>query len=149
MLTKVGQSQQMLICTDCGQPVDQRESAAMARQRLWGALTLMSLTVVSGAMLLLATMYESRNADAVKGSLDKPEDASGEEAKTNEAPFLLEPSTLMKTSAQVKPSAPVKPSAQVKPSASGFSETRRGSDAAAETGAPSRRAPALSESPGR
>jgi len=137
MLTKVGQSQQMLICTDCGQPVDQRESAAMARQRLWGALTLMSLTVVSGAMLLLATMYESRNADAVKGSLDKPEDASGEEAKTNEAPFLLEPSTLMKTSAPVKPSA------------SGFSETRRGSDAAAETGAPSRRVPALSESPGR
>ena len=143
MITKVGQSQQMLICTDCGQPVDQRESAAMARQRLWGALTLMSLTVVSGAMLLLATMYESRNADAVKGSLDKPEDASGEEGKKEEERYLLEPSTLMKTS------APVKPSAQVKPSARGFSETKRGSDAAEETGAPSRRAPALSESPGR
>jgi hypothetical protein len=131
MLTKVGQSQRMLICTDCGQPVDQRESSAMARQRLWGALTLISLTVVSGAMLLLATMYESRNADAVRGSLDKPEDASGEEARKGEETFLLEPSTL------------------VKPSARGFSETRRGSDAAEETGAPPRRAPALSESPGR
>jgi hypothetical protein len=131
MLTKVGQSQRMLICTDCGQPVDQRESSAMARQRLWGALTLISLTVVSGAMLLLATMYESRNADAVKGSLDKPEDASGEEAKKGEETFLLEPSTLMN------------------PSARGFSETRRGSDAGEETGAPPRRAPALSESAGR
>ena len=139
MLTKVGQSQRMLICTDCGQPVDQRESSAMARQRLWGALTLISLTVVSGAMLLLATMYESRNADAVRGSLDKPEDASGEEAKKGEETFLLEPSTL------VKPS----PSTLVKPSARGFSETRRGSDAAEETGAQPRRAPALSESPGR
>ena len=139
MLTKVGQSQRMLICTDCGQPVDQRESSAMARQRLWGALTLISLTVVSGAMLLLATMYESRNADAVRGSLDKPEDASGEEARKGEETFLLEPSTL------VKPS----PSTLVKPSSRGFSETRRGSDAAEETGAPPRRAPALSESPGR
>jgi hypothetical protein len=103
MLTKVGHSHPMLICTDCGLPVDQRESSAMARQRLWGALTLVGLALVSGAMLLLATVYENRTAGSVEGSLDKPEDAVGEEGKKDEERFLMEPSALVKPSAMAKP----------------------------------------------
>lgn len=95
MLTKVGHARPMLICTDCGLPLDQRESTAMARQRLWGALTLVGLAMASGAMLLLATMYEWRTTAAGEGSLEPTEDASGEGAKKGEAPLLLEPSRLI------------------------------------------------------
>jgi hypothetical protein len=62
MLTKVGRSTPMLICTDCGQPVDQRETADLKRKRLWGALTLMSMACMGGILLLMVSMNELRTA---------------------------------------------------------------------------------------
>lgn len=96
MLTKVGHARPMLICTDCGLPVDQRHSSALARQRLWGALTLVGLALVSAAMLLLATMYEWRATAAKEGALESTEETSGEGAKEEEGPRVLEPSRLVR-----------------------------------------------------
>jgi hypothetical protein len=100
MLTKVGQARPMLICTDCGLPVDQRESSALARQRLWGALTLVGMAFVSGAMLLLAMMYEWRTTGAQEGSAERTEEASGEGTPKGEERLLLEPSRLLKPQTQ-------------------------------------------------
>ncbi|MEB3201983.1 MAG: hypothetical protein VKK05_04105 [Synechococcus sp.] len=62
MLTKVGRSTPMLICTDCGLPVDRRETADIKRKRLWGALTLMSMASMGGILLLMVSMNEMRTA---------------------------------------------------------------------------------------
>ncbi|MEB3194735.1 MAG: hypothetical protein VKO19_06415 [Cyanobacteriota bacterium] len=96
MVTKVGHAHPMLICTDCGLPLDQRESAAAARQRLWGALTLVTMAFVSGSTLLLATIYENRRAGSLEGSLERSEEASGGEDKREKVDLLMEPSTLVK-----------------------------------------------------
>jgi hypothetical protein len=96
MVTKVGHARPMLICTDCGLPLDQRETSAMARQRLWGALTLVAMALVSVAMLLLATSYEGRRAGSVEGSLEQTDDASTEEAKQQKEEILMAPSNLLK-----------------------------------------------------
>ena len=105
MLTKVGHARPMLICTDCGQPVDQRDSIALARQRLWGALTLVGMAMLSGAMLLLASTYEWRKAGLVDA--EKQEQAASDEG-TKEERAIFEPSGLIKPSGLVKASAGVK-----------------------------------------
>ena len=66
MLTKVGRSTPMLICTDCGLPLDQRESADLKRKRLWGALTLMTMASMGGVLLLMVSMNELRSAGRLK-----------------------------------------------------------------------------------
>jgi hypothetical protein len=94
MIAKVGRTHPMLICTDCGLPMDQRETRALARQRLWNAITLTVMATVGGAMALLATINEARTSRPLDDGWDRKEegesDARGE--KTN--PFLLEPSGL-------------------------------------------------------
>ncbi|MEB3305203.1 MAG: hypothetical protein VKL58_03200 [Cyanobacteriota bacterium] len=62
MLTKVGRASPMLICTDCGLPVDQRHTADLNRKHFWGGLTLMTLASMGGVLLLMATMNEMRTA---------------------------------------------------------------------------------------
>lgn len=62
MITKVGRATPMLICTDCGQPVDQRECAVLKRKRLWGAITLMGMACIGGSMFLLSFVNEIRTA---------------------------------------------------------------------------------------
>ncbi len=107
MVTKVGHARPMLICTDCGLPVDQRQTSVMARQRLWGALTLVATFLISGSMLLLATIYETRTAGSLEGSLDQAEDRSGEEGrKEEEERMVLEPSGLVKPPVAVKAATP-------------------------------------------
>ncbi|MEB3325952.1 MAG: hypothetical protein VKM17_11545 [Cyanobacteriota bacterium] len=103
MLTKVGHARPMLICTDCGQPVDQRESIAMARQRLWGALTLVGLAMMSGSMLLLATMYEWRRPGSMEGVFGTREEEAGNEEKREESRALFEPSGLVQPQASEPP----------------------------------------------
>ena len=114
MLTKVGHARPMLICTDCGQPVDQRDSIAMARQRLWGALTLVGLTMVSGAMFTLATMYEWRKAGLEEGEPEKQEQAASDEGNKEGKQAIFEPSGLIKPSGLEKPNGLGKMSAGVK-----------------------------------
>jgi cell division septation protein DedD len=105
MVTKVGHAKPMLICTDCGLPVDQRQTSEMARQRLWGALALVAMALISGAMLLLASINESRTAGFLEGSVDKPEKASGEDGQSSESLLLPEPSDLLKPPRMVKRAA--------------------------------------------
>jgi hypothetical protein len=102
MVTKVGHARPMLICTDCGQPVDLRETSAMARQRLWGALALVVMALFSGSMLLLASIYESRTAGSLEDSLNQAEERSGEERNKEDERMLLDPSNLIKSPGTVK-----------------------------------------------
>lgn len=95
MVTKVGRSHPMLICSDCGLPVDDRQTSQLARQRLWGALTLVTMAFVSFAMLLLATLYEWRTAGALKDGGEQRGESSGEKEERREERALLEPSGLM------------------------------------------------------
>ncbi len=106
MVTKVGHAHPMLICTDCGLPVDQRETSVMARQKLWGALALVTMFLISGSMLLLASIYESRTAGFLEESLEKADDRSKEEGNNEEERVLLEPSGLVKPPVAVKASTP-------------------------------------------
>jgi hypothetical protein len=74
MITKVGRTTPMLICTDCGQPVDQRECAVLKRKRLWGAITLMGMACIGGSMFLLSFVNEIRTA----GRLELQSEGRGE-----------------------------------------------------------------------
>jgi hypothetical protein len=94
MLTKVGRTTPMLICTDCGLPVDQRESAALKRKRLWGALTLVCMAVMGGAILLLASINEIRREGGFQDA-ERQTEASSEEGEKDEQRLLLEPSRLV------------------------------------------------------
>jgi hypothetical protein len=96
MLTKVGRTHPMLICTDCGQPVDQRESAALARKRLWGAFTLVGLTLVSGSVLWLASIEERRMASGADEATEQQAEGGGE-GEGEERAILMEPSALMRS----------------------------------------------------
>jgi hypothetical protein len=142
MVTKVGHARPMLICTDCGLPLDQRETSAMARQRLWGALWLVVMALVSGAILLLAMSYESRLASPLDESLERTDAGSDEEAKREKENLLLEPSTL------VKPADAGSGRGERAP-AEGFNATASPNGAIQERGAPPQRPPALSGSTDR
>ena len=93
MLTKVGRAAPMLICTDCGLPLDQRESADLKRKRLWGALTLMTMASMGGVLLLMVSMNEWRTAGRLQIT------SEGERAKAgraNEGGAYLHPGGLVK-----------------------------------------------------
>jgi len=108
MLTKGGPAQRLLICTDCSLPVDDRESSLMARQRLWGGLTLVGMALLSAAMFLLANMYERRTAGTVEGALERQAESAGGEGgdENNEQRALFEPSGLVKPRAPEQLTAP-------------------------------------------
>jgi hypothetical protein len=95
MLTKVGRTTPMLICTDCGFPLDQRETATLSRQRLWGAVTLVAMALVGSAMLLLASIKEMRRAEFLESTAEHPTEAASQEGEKGEAGGLLEPSPLV------------------------------------------------------
>ncbi|MEB3334220.1 MAG: hypothetical protein VKP70_04475 [Cyanobacteriota bacterium] len=97
MVTKVGRTHPMLICSDCGLPVDERETSQRARKRVWGALTLVSMAFVSGSMLLLATLYEWRTAGTSEDALEQQGDGAGSEEKRQEKRALFEPSGLIQS----------------------------------------------------
>lgn len=78
MVTKVGRTTPMLICSDCALPVDQKESAALKRKRLWGAITLLAMAMVSGLMLLLATFNEIRTDGELSGDAERQGEAANE-----------------------------------------------------------------------
>lgn len=94
MITKVGRTTPMLICTDCGLPMDQRETATLSRQRLSGAFALLAMALVAGAMVLLASVNEMRRARELEAAPGSQTEASAEEGSQEER-ILMEPSTLM------------------------------------------------------
>jgi hypothetical protein len=142
MVTKVGHAHPMLICTDCGLPLDQRENTAMVRQRLWGALWLVAMALVSGAMLLLAMSYEYRKSGPLEDSLERTEDGSGEEAKREKENLLFDPSKL------VKP-ADVRSGRGAGATAEGLNAAGSPNAAAEGRGAPPQRTPARNGSEDR
>lgn len=84
MVTKVGRAAPMLICTDCGLPVDQRETAELKRKRLWGAVTLISMACMGGVLLLMVSINEMRTAgqlhitpEGEKGSEEHGDEKAG------------------------------------------------------------------------
>lgn len=94
MLTRVGRTKPMLICTDCGLPVDQRETATATRQQLGGAVTLMAMALLGGAMLLLASINEAQRAGLLEGGSEERRD-DAKEGTDAKAQNLLEPSSLV------------------------------------------------------
>jgi hypothetical protein len=115
MVTKVGRSRTMLICTDCGLPADQREITLFNRQRLRGALALVAMGGISCLMLVLATLSDSRNAARLAGfraaTDDRSDDRSGEDDNGRNQRWMLEPSGLLPSplamkEAKAAPSAP-------------------------------------------
>ena len=58
MVTKVGGRGNLLICSDCGVPVENLQGQQQHRQRLYAALALLSLTLVGGMVFLLAAMED-------------------------------------------------------------------------------------------
>lgn len=139
MVTKVGHARPMLICTDCGLPLDQRDTAGIARRRLWGVLWLVGMALMSGAMLLLAMSYESRRVSPLEDSLERADDGSGEEAKREKDDLLMEPSTLMGPRSSRGGEAP----------AEGINASGSANGAGEGTGAPPLRPPARNGSADR
>lgn len=97
MLTKVGRTHPMLICTDCGQPVDQLASSSLARKRIRGALSLLGLAAVGCGVFLLASMEEWRTASTPEPEEAAPRDQAEPGARP---PGLLEPSRLVRPGAE-------------------------------------------------
>jgi hypothetical protein len=88
MITKVGRSAPMLICTDCGLPVDPQESAESRRKHVWGYITLVGLASIGGAMFLLASMNEMRTT----GRLEIPSEGEKEkESRSSEGGGYFHP----------------------------------------------------------
>ncbi len=83
----------MLICTDCGLPVDHRETAELKRKRLWGALTLMSMACMSGILLLMVSMNELRTAGRLQIT-SQGESAKG--GRTGESGAYFHPGGVVK-----------------------------------------------------
>jgi hypothetical protein len=105
MIAKVGRTTPMLICTDCGHPVDQRESAAIKRKRLWGALTLVGMAVVGGAILLLASINEIRREGGGQDAERQTEASSEEGEKVLEPSWLVDEQPLAADRGKVPPAA--------------------------------------------
>jgi hypothetical protein len=103
MIAKVGRTHPMLICTDCGLPMDQRESKDLARRRLWSAITLTILATVGGAMALLAAMNDVRTAHPLEESTERKEGGEREERGDEKSLFLIGPSGLTEEDSNRRP----------------------------------------------
>ncbi len=58
MVTKVGRGGNLLICSDCGVPVENSQGQLQHRQRLYAALALIGLTLVGGMIFFLSALEE-------------------------------------------------------------------------------------------
>jgi hypothetical protein len=91
MVTKVGRRGHLLICSDCGRPVEKREQQLDNRRRLYGALSLIGLSLAGGMIFFLASMDErlapggSPSSERGKGS------EANEEGQRLPEPALLAP----------------------------------------------------------
>jgi len=91
MVTKVGRGGNLLICSDCGVPVEKRQGQLDTRQRLFGALALIGLTLVGGMIFFLAAMEEQLARKSNQSGQPESGAVKGEEAKRLQDPALLAP----------------------------------------------------------
>ena len=91
MVTKVGRGGNLLICSDCGVPVEKRQGQLEHRQRLYGALALVGLSLVGTMIFFLAAMEERLAPDVTKTGQRESGDDKGEEGQRLPEPALLAP----------------------------------------------------------
>lgn len=91
MVTKVGRRGQLLICSDCGRPVEKREVQLDNRRRLYGALCLIGLSLAGGMIFFLAAMDERLAPGAFPGGQRDAGAGNREEGLRIPEPALLAP----------------------------------------------------------
>ena len=114
MLTRVGRTKPMLICTDCGLPIDQRETAILSRQRLWGAVTLVAMAMVGSGMLLLASIKEMRQAKFLDDTSEDQTEESSQAGEKDKRSIFWQSSPLVDLTQppMSRPGAPFAPAAE-------------------------------------
>lgn len=91
MVTKVGRKGNLLICSDCGVPVENIQGQEQHRQRLYAALALIGLTLVGGMIFVLAAMEERLAPRATQTGQGQGGAEKGEASKWLPEPALLAP----------------------------------------------------------
>ncbi len=91
MVTKVGRRGNLLICSDCGVVVENREGQQQHRQRLYAALALIGLTLVGGMIFLLAAMEERLVPAVTRAAQREGGGEKGEQSQRLPEPALLAP----------------------------------------------------------
>jgi hypothetical protein len=109
MVTKVGRGGNLLICSDCGVPVEKLQGQLEHRQRLYGALALIGLSLVGGMIFFLAAMEERLAPDVTKTGQREGGAEKGEKGQRLLEPALLAPDP-EPSPATSHPAVPSKPS---------------------------------------
>jgi hypothetical protein len=91
MVTKVGRRGNLLICSDCGVPVENLEGQLQHRQRLYAALALICLTLVGGMVFVLAAMEERLAPWATQTGQRLGDGQNRDQSPRLPAPALLAP----------------------------------------------------------
>ena len=107
MVTKVGGRGNLLICSDCGVPVENLQGQLQHRQRLYAALSLICLTLVGGMIFLLAAMEERLAPWATQTGQSKGGAQNGYQSPRLPEPALLAPD-LKPTASISSPALPIK-----------------------------------------
>jgi len=107
MVTMVGRRGNLLICCDCGVPVENLQGQLQHRQRLYAALALISLTLVGGMIFLLAAMDDRLAPWAIQTGQSEGGTQSGDERQRLPEPALLAPDP-KPTAAISRPALPIK-----------------------------------------
>ena len=108
MVTKVGRGGNLLICSDCGVPVENIQGQLQHRQRLYAALALICLTLVGGMIFLLAAMEERLAPWATQAGENEGGSEKGEESLRLPEPALLAPDPKPSPSSS-RQALPIKP----------------------------------------
>jgi hypothetical protein len=106
MVTMVGRRGNLLICCDCGVPVENLQGQLQHRQRLYAALALISLTLVGGMIFLLAAMDDRLAPWAIQTGQSEGGTQSGNERQRLPEPALLAPDP-KPTAAISRPALPI------------------------------------------
>jgi hypothetical protein len=106
MVTMVGRRGNLLICCDCGVPVENLQGQLQHRQRLYAALALISLTLVGGMIFLLAAMDDRLAPWATQTGQSEGGTQSGDERQRLPEPALLAPDP-KPTAAISRPALPI------------------------------------------
>ena len=107
MVTMVGRRGNLLICCDCGVPVENLQGQLQHRQRLYAALALISLTLVGGMIFLLAAMDDRLAPWATQTGQSEGGTQSGNERQRLPEPALLAPDP-KPTASISRPALPIK-----------------------------------------
>jgi hypothetical protein len=112
MVTKVGRRGNLLICSDCGVPVENIQGQRQHRQRLYASLGLIGLTLLGGMIFVLASMEERLAPRAAQTGQRQGGAAKAEQSQRLPGPALLAPDPKPATSIS-RPAVPSKSASAV------------------------------------